>query len=322
MLVLSSRDVDDLLSYAECADVMRSALAGLARGEIEMPLRTVVRPADAAGFLGLMPAYSQAIGFGVKVLCIVPGNPARGLDAHQGGMLLFAADTGEPLAMVNASELTAIRTAAVSAVATSVLARPDATELAVIGTGVQGQAHARAIAATRKLTGIRLACRDFGRADARAELLAADLGVPVTACADIPFALDGAGIVVTATSSTAPVLRRDWLSAGTHINAIGACVPSDREIDTTTMATAAVYADRLESLRNESGDYLLAVADGAVPDVRGELGGVITGTVPGRDNDAEITVFKALGLAAEDLAAAHYAYQKALVTGAGTPAPF
>lgn len=322
MLVLSSRDVHDLLSYAECADVMRSALAGLARGEIEMPLRTVVRPDEAAGFLGLMPAYGPAIGFGVKVLCIVPGNPARGLDAHQGGMLLFAADTGEPLCMVNASALTSIRTAAVSAVATSLLARPDATELAVIGTGVQGQAHARAIAATRKLTGIRLAGRDVGRADARAELLAADLGVPVTACADVEFAVDGAGIVVTATSSSAPVLRHDWLAAGTHINAIGACVPSDREVDTTTMASAAVYADRLDSLRNESGDYLLAVADGAVPDVRGELGGILTGAVPGRASDTEITVFKALGLAAEDLAAARYVYEKALITGTGTPAPF
>lgn len=292
MLVLSGRDVHDLLSYAECADVMRSALTGLARGEIQMSLRTVDRPSGAAGFMALMPAFSPAAGFGVKALCIVPGNAARGLDPHQGGVLLFAVDTGEPLAMVNASALTSIRTAAVSAVATSLLALPDATELAVIGTGVQGQAHARAIAATRKLTGIRLAGRDFARADALAELLVADLGVPVTACADVEFAVEGAGIVVTATSSPTPVLRRDWLADGVHVNAIGACFPSEREIDTATMASAAVYADRLESLHNESGDYRLAIDDGAVPDVRGELGAALAGTVSGRSGDAEITLFK------------------------------
>src|SRR5579859_1164136 len=323
MLVLSGRDVHDLLSYAECADVMRSALTGLARGEIQMPLRTVVRPSDAAGFMGLMPAYAPGAGFGLKALCIMPGNPALGLDTHQGGVLLFTADTGEPVAMVNASALTEIRTAAVSAVATDLLARRDATELCVIGTGVQGQAHAKAIAATRKLTGIRLVGRDFGRADARAELLAADCGgVPVTACADVPFALEGAGIVVTATSSAVPVLSRDWLDDGVHINAVGSCVPSDREIDTATMTAARIYADRLDSLRNEAGDYLLAQADGAEPDVCGELGAVLTGSAPGRSGDAEITLFKSLGLAAEDLAAAHYVYEKAKRTGTGTAAEF
>lgn len=322
MLVLSARDVHDLLSYAECADVMRSALTALTRGEIQMPLRTVMAPPGAAGLLAMMPAYGEAAGFGVKTLCVMPGNPARGLDSHQGGVLLFAADTGEPLAMVNASAVTSIRTAAVSAVATSALARPDAAELAVIGTGLQGQAHVRAIAATRALSAVRLAGRDMARTIARADLLAADLGVPVSACADVATAVAGAGVVVTATSSPDPVLRREWLAAGAHVNAIGACLPSDREIDTTTMASSAIYADRLDSLRNESGDYLFAVAEGAEPDVRGELGGVLTGSVPGRRDDTEITVFKALGLAAEDLAAARFVYDKALVAGAGTPAPF
>jgi ornithine cyclodeaminase len=322
MLVLSGRDVRTLLSYAECAEVMRSALASLARGGIQQPLRTVVRPPAAAGFMGLMPSFAPDVGYGLKAICITPGNPARGLDTHQGGVLLFAAATGEPLAMVNASALTEIRTAAVSAVATDLLARPDATEVAIIGAGVQARAHAHALAATRKLSGIRLAARDFARADMAATVLAIDLDVPVTAAADVGFALDSAGIVVTATTSPEPVLRRDWLAPGTHVNAVGACVPTEREIDTATMADAAIFADSRESLRNEAGDYVLAGGEAALGPARAELGELLTGTAPGRLDDAEITVFESLGLAAEDLMAASFVYQKAKSLGAGTNAEF
>jgi ornithine cyclodeaminase len=145
LLVLAARHVHELLPYRECADVMRQALAELARGQLQQPLRTIVRPRDAAGFMALMPAYGPAAGYGLKAICISPGNPALGKDAHQGGVLLFAAATGEPLALVNASAVTEIRTAATSAVATCLLARPGAAELAIIGTGVQGRAHAHAL---------------------------------------------------------------------------------------------------------------------------------------------------------------------------------
>ena len=181
ILVLAGHHVRELMPYAECADVMREALAELARGQIQQPLRTVVRPRDAAGFMGLMPAYSPGAGYGLKAICITPGNPAIGKDAHQGGVLLFDVHTGEPLALVNASAVTEIRTAATSAVATGLLAGPRAAELAIIGTGVQGQAHAHAIAATRPLTGIRLAGRDLARTREVAAELAGQLGLPVTA---------------------------------------------------------------------------------------------------------------------------------------------
>jgi ornithine cyclodeaminase/alanine dehydrogenase-like protein (mu-crystallin family) len=322
ILVLAGHHVRELLPYRECADVMREALAELARGQIQQPLRTVVRPRDAAGFMGLMPAYSPGAGYGLKAICITPGNPAIGKDAHQGGVLLFDVRTGEPLALVNASAVTEIRTAATSAVATGLLARPVAAELAIIGTGVQGQAHARAIAATRALTGIRLAGRDLARTRKVAAELAGQLGLPVTAHDAVAEAVAGAGIVVTATTSPRPVLRREWLSPGTHVNAVGACVPTDREIDTATMAEAAVFADSRESVRNEAGDYLLAERDGAVNPVRAELGELLTGTAPGRAHDDDITVFESLGLAAEDLAAASYLYQKATRLGAGSPADF
>jgi ornithine cyclodeaminase len=322
ILVLADHHVHELLPYAECADVMREALAALARGEIQQPLRTMIRPSDAAGFMGLMPAYSPKAGYGLKALCITPGNPAAGKDAHQGGVLLYAADTGEPVALVNASAITQVRTAAVSVVATDLLARPGARELAIIGTGVQARAHAHALAATRPLTGIRIAGRDLTRAREAAAGLSGRLGLPVTACETAREAVEGADIVVTATSSHQPVLRRDWLSPGTHLNAVGACVPRDRELDTATMAEAALFADSRESVHNEAGDFLLARQEGVTNPVRAELGELLTRTAPGRLHDDELTVFESLGLAAEDLAAASHVYAKARRLGVGTDADF
>jgi ornithine cyclodeaminase/alanine dehydrogenase-like protein (mu-crystallin family) len=322
IIVLASHHVRELLTYRECADVMRGALAGLARGRIQQPLRTVVKLRDAAGFMGLMPAYSPEDGYGLKALVITPGNPAIGKDAHQGGVLLFDAGTGEPLSLVNASAVTEIRTAAVSAVATDLLARPGAAELAIIGTGVQGRAHAHAIAATRPLTGVRLAGRDPARTRAVAAELSAQLSVPVSGCDAVSEAVAGADIVVTATSSRVPVLRREWLAAGTHVNAVGACLPGDREIDIATMAEAAIFADRRESVSHEAGDFLLAQGEGVINPVRAELGELLTGTAPGRGGDDEITVFESLGLAVEDLAAASYLYEKATRLGIGTAADF
>jgi ornithine cyclodeaminase/alanine dehydrogenase-like protein (mu-crystallin family) len=237
-------------------------------------------------------------------------------------MLLFDASTGEPVALVNASAVTEIRTAAVSAVATDLLASSGAAELAIIGTGVQGRAHAHAIAATRPLTAIRLAGRDQARTRAVAAELAGHLGIPVAGYDAVPEAVTGAGIVVTATSSRKPVLRREWLAPGTHVNAVGACQPGDREIDTATMAGAAIFADSRESVSHEAGDFLLAQGEGVINPVRAELGELLTGTAPGRADDDEITVFESLGLAAEDLAAASYVYEKARRLGAGTLADF
>jgi ornithine cyclodeaminase len=321
MLILSGSDVRALLPYAECGDLMRTALAALARGEIEQPLRTVLRPAAAVGLMALMPSYAAEAGYGLKALCITPDNPVRGLDTHQGGVLLFSPESGEPLALVNASALTEIRTAAVSVVASDLLACAGATELAIVGTGVQAFAHARAFGALRPLTGIRMVGRELDHAQSQGGL-AEELNVPVTMLTSMPAALDGAGIVVTATKSPTPVLQREWLSPGTHINAVGACLPTDREIDTATMADAAIYADSLDSLHNESGDFLLARRDGAVIEARATLGELLTGAAAGRRDETEITLFESLGLAAEDLIAARYVYEKAQGCEAGTRADF
>jgi ornithine cyclodeaminase len=234
--------------------------------------------------------------------------------------MLFSARTGEPRAVLNASAVTEIRTAAVSAVATGLLAQADAGELAIIGTGVQARAHLLAIAAARPLTSIRVAGRDETKARRFASAMRGRTAVPVTACGSAQEAVQSAGIVVTATSSPEPVLRREWLARGAHINAVGACVPQDRELDTETIAAAALFADSRESVAAESGDYLLALADGAIGPghISAEIGELVTGTAAGRRRDDEITVFESLGLAIEDLAAAELACSRAEQLGAGT----
>jgi ornithine cyclodeaminase/alanine dehydrogenase-like protein (mu-crystallin family) len=326
LLVVSGRDIRDLLSFADCAEVLKHALAARARGEVHQPLRTVIQPGHSDGVMALMPAYwpGGEAAYGLKAICIFPGNPASGLDSHQGVVLLSSTKTGEPLAILNASAVTEIRTAAASAVATGLLARPGATELAVIGTGVQGRAHALAIAATRPLTRIRMAGRDLARTTRSAAQVQATAGVPVTACATAQEAVAGAGIIVTATSSAEPVLRRDWLAPGTHINAVGACLPNTRELDSATMAAAALFADSRESVASESGDFRLALADGAIGPghVRAEIGEILAGQAAGRASEEEITVFESLGLAVEDLAAAAHVYGLASRHGTGTWADF
>jgi ornithine cyclodeaminase/alanine dehydrogenase-like protein (mu-crystallin family) len=314
LLVLSASDVHAALSYPDCADAMRQALVALATGRAQMPLRTVTRPAGAAGLMALMPSYLSgepgepvASGsYGLKAICITPSNPAAGLDTHQGVVLLSRGDTGEPVALLNASAVTEIRTAAVSVVATDLLARADAVELAVIGTGVQARAHVLALDGARPLTAIRVVGRDPVRTAEFTADLDSRTRAPVTACDTVRDAIRGAEIVVTATSSAEPVIERGWLEPGVHINAVGACLPAMRELDTATVAGAALFADRRDSLLTESGDYLLAAAEGAVgPDqIRAELGELLAGTASGRGAADEITVFESLGLAVEDLAAA------------------
>ena len=326
LLVLSAADVRSLLSYDECAAAMRGALTALAAGRAQQPLRTVIRPEGAAGLMALMPSYlaeeegGQAAAYGLKAICITPTNPAAGLDTHQGVVLLSSGITGEPVAVVNASAVTEIRTAAVSVVATDLLARPDADQLAVIGTGVQARAHILAFDGARQLSQIRVAGRDPARTARFAASLGGQTAAPVRPCSSARDAVTGAGIIVTATSSARPVLNRDWIEAGTHINAVGACLPHQRELDTATVAAAVLFADRRDSLLAESGDYRLAAAEGAVTEdqIRAELGELLLGTATGRASADEITIFESLGLAVEDLAAASRVHALAVETGAGT----
>jgi len=319
VLILSHDDVIAALPPEGCADAMAAVLAAHARGTAQMPLRSMVPFDGAAGFMGLMPAWrgGEDPVFSLKSLCVMPGNPARGLDSHQGTVTLFDGAVGAPRAILDASAVTAIRTAAVSAVATRVLAREDARVLAILGGGVQGKAHVRALPTIREFAEVRV----YAPTEAHASEVAGagDGRVRVTASAE--EAVRGADVVVTATTAREPVVRREWLGAGTHVNAVGASIPTARELDTQTVADCALFCDSRESLRNEAGEYLLAVKEGAISGedhVRGELGEVLAGTAAGRRSNDELTVFRSLGLAVEDLAAAEYAVAAARRMGIGT----
>jgi ornithine cyclodeaminase/alanine dehydrogenase-like protein (mu-crystallin family) len=319
ILILTHDSVIAALSPDACADAMAEVLAAHARGQAQMPLRSVVRFDGAAGFMGLMPAWrgGEEPVFALKTLCLMPGNPARGLDTHQGTVTLFDGATGVPTAILDASAVTAVRTAAVSAVATRTLARDDARVLAILGAGVQGKAHLQALVGVRGFEDVRVYSPT--EAHARAVAAAGDGLARVVSSAE--DAVRGADVVVTATSAREPVLRRDWLEAGAHVNAVGASTPSVRELDVDTVAACALFCDSRESLRNEAGEYLLALEQGAIPGenhVRGELGEVLAGSAPGRLHADELTVFRSLGLAVEDLAAAECAVARARRMGIGT----
>ncbi|HZT16396.1 MAG TPA: ornithine cyclodeaminase family protein [Gaiellaceae bacterium] len=308
--VLDERDVRRLLPMAECIDAMTAALAALARGEVHNPLRFVVRPPDEPSLMGLMPAHrgGGAPLWSLKALTIVPGNSARGLDSHQGFVALFDGETGEPRALLNAGTITAVRTAAVSAVATRLLAREDVRTLAVLGTGTQARSHLEAMHAVR----------DFERT-----LVWSASGRSLDGAESVPTAEEAvreADVLCTVTASREPVIRREWLKPGVHVNAVGSSIPAARELDTATMVAASLYVDRRESTLNEAGDFLFPQREGAIsPDhIRAELGELVLATAPGRTSPEEITVFKSLGLAVEDLAAAEHVLARAEAEDAGT----
>ena len=322
ILVLSHADVESLLPMGACIDVMAEALAALARGEAHQPLRMVVRPPGAAGILALMPAYAGGAdpAYGLKAVSVFPGNVPLGKDAHQGSVMLFDGNTGELKALLNASAVTAVRTAAVSGVATRLLARPDATDLAIVGAGVQARTHLRAMAHVRPLSRVRVASRTHAHAEAFAAEMRESFRFPIEVSETVAAAVSGAEIVVTATNASEPVLRREWIAEGAHLNVVGASIPTSREVDTATMAAARLFVDRRESTLNEAGDYLMAAREGALgPDhIQAELGEVLIGRFPGRTSAVQITLFKSLGLAVEDLAAAQHVYDGARARGKGT----
>jgi ornithine cyclodeaminase len=234
--------------------------------------------------------------------------------------MLFSADTGELVALMNASAITAIRTAAVSGVATQVLAREDAGELAIIGSGVQARRHIDAMACVRPIRRARVASAKFENAKKFAAELGARFDFPIEPVEDVESAVRGADLIVTATTAAEPILKREWISPGAHLNVVGSSIPRTREVDSATMAAASLFVDRRESTINEGGDYLFALRDGAIgPDhIRAEIGEILVGLRTGRTSGDEITLFKSLGLAIEDLASADYLYRKARRLEAGT----
>ena len=316
-LILDEAQVTEHLPMAQCIEAMAAVLAARARGEASMPLRQVVRGPGAAGLLGLMPGYrgGEEPVYSLKAVCVFPGNPRLGLDAHQGIVALFDGETGRP---------TAIRTAAVTALATRMLAREDARSLAMIGSGVQARAHLESLLLVRDFEQVTI----FSPTAANAQSLAAASrerfpgGPAFAVAASAREALEDADVIVLATNSATPVIERAWVAQGAHVNAIGSSVASAHELDVATLAASELFVDSRESVENEAGEYRLALSEGAIGPghVVAELGEVLIGERPGRSGESALTLFRSLGIAVEDLAAAELAVARARAAGAGVEA--
>ncbi|MBZ0279736.1 MAG: ornithine cyclodeaminase family protein [Anaerolineae bacterium] len=323
ILILNSADVRRLLPMDACIDAMAEAFMALRRGEALNPLRLVMMLPDQRSVLAVMPSYLKD-SMGVKVISVMPGNHGTPYDSHNGAVLLFEAVHGQPLAMIEAGAITAIRTAAVSGLATRLLAREDAGDLAILGVGVQARTHLEAMQSVRKLHRVRVWSRNLDRARIFAEREAAKYGLTIEVMPTVQVAVAGADLICTTTAAREPILMGEWLAPGVHLNVVGASLRTTREVDTAAMVKSRLYVDRRESTLNEAGDFLIPKSEGTVDDshIQGELGEVLLGQVKGRQSAAEITLFKSLGLAVEDLASAQLIYAQAVEQGIGIKVPF
>lgn len=325
MIVLSHDDVARLLPMAEAIEVVDRVMRDVARRTATLPLRSVL-PVGGANRMGVMPgAIADPACFGVKLVSLFPGNPAQGLSSHRGAMVLFEAETGGAIALMDASLLTAIRTAAASAVATRALARTQAAHLAIIGYGEQAEHHLEAMLAVRPITRLSVAGRSAGRAAAfAARARAIHPHLATHSGDDIRAAVAGADIVCTVTAAPAPILMGDWLAQGAHVNVVGASVPTMREVDDRFVERAAIWVDYMPSTLAQAGEIVDMIAAGrlAETDLRGEIGQVLAGAIPGRAGADQITVYRSLGIAAQDLAAAHHVLARAEAEGLGQRVAF
>jgi len=327
--IVRQDEVPALLPMEECVEAVAAALRALAAGDAVLPLRQITWLPDHSGLLGLMPAHLRGGGIGgaagagllgVKVISVMPGNHDTELDSHQGAVLLFEAVRGRLLAIVDATSITQIRTAAASAVATRALAREDAGDLAMLGTGVQAVSHLEAMRVARRIRRVRAWSRDADHARAFARRESERQGIEVEVAATARETVEGADLICTTTSAREPVLEGAWLAPGAHVNAVGACLPTTRELDTQAVARSRFYVDTREGALREAGDFLIPRSEGAIGDdhIVGEIGEVLIGKVPGRGSPDEITVFESLGIGVYDLAAAHRVWRNAEAAGGGT----
>jgi alanine dehydrogenase len=293
-VILDEADVRNLLKMRDLIPAMERALSELSSGRAVQPLRTVIPVAEHQGFLGVMPAYVSGT-LGAKLVTFFPNN--RDVHTHHAVIILFRPETGEPLVTMDGRLITEMRTAAASAVATRALARPDAAVLAILGSGVQARSHLEALRLVRRIREVRV------WSPRNAAAFAARFRVRAAGSAE--EAVRGADIVVVATTSKIPVLQGAWLSAGAHVNAVGASRPDWRELDDEVLARAKVFVDSREACSRESGDVI------AGEKIAAEIGSVVSGAAPGRTSADEITLFKSVGVAVEDVVSADLVYRAA-----------
>ena len=318
-LVLSEADVKSLISMDDLIQAMESALVEFSGGRVQQPLRTVLAVGEKS-FFGVMPAFVPALpALGTKMVTVFAANAERGLPTHLATITLLDPETGALQAILDGRYITEARTAAVSAVSVKHLARESAGTLAIIGSGVQARSHLEAIARVRRLREVRVWSRSAEHRETFASEMSSASGSRVVAVSSAEQAVAGADLIVLATASREPVLRSEWVEEGAHICAVGACRPDQREMDAALVARARLYVDSREGALAEAGDVVLAIADRAIDasHIAGELGEVVAGAVPGRLRASDVTIFKSLGMAVEDVGAAHLAFERAKKRGAG-----
>jgi ornithine cyclodeaminase len=280
----------------------------------------MLRVPEGRGIFGLMPAHlASPLALGLKAIAVFPGNEGTPLDSHQGLVLLFDPDTGAPIAVMDASSITAIRTAAVSGVATGAMAGESAGDLAILGSGVQARTHLQAMALVRPLRRVRAWSPSAQRLGGFVTWAQSAMGIAVEPAAGPKDAVTGADLICTTTAAATPIVMSAWIADGAHINAVGSSIPSARELDTATVVRGRLVVDRMESALHEAGDFLIPRSEGAITDAHivGELGEVLLGRIAGRSKPADVTIFKSLGIAVEDLAAAHHVLRKAEAASVG-----
>lgn len=311
MLVFDRAYVEAHLTPEKCLAVMEETLRQERTGACTQYLRTAINMPNT-NILGLMPAYFEKGYFGAKVISVYHTNAGTGYPSHQGQILLFGAEHGQVLCSVDAMSVTQIRTGAVSALASQVLARPGSEVLALLGCGAQGESHLRSIAQVLPLK--QVTCWDLSADNAQHLAdLARELGLEARVCATAREAVADADVVCTLTPATQPILQHEWLKPGCHVNAVGACAPHAREIDSALAQSCRFFGDNVDSVLHESGDFLIPMKEGLYGQehLEGTLGEVLLGTLPGRKNEEEITLFEALGMAVEDIACAIALYEEA-----------
>jgi alanine dehydrogenase len=319
-VLLSEQDVRIVLSMRDLIDAMEGALVRFSSREVAQPLRTVIEVGLQRAFVGVMPAFiPDPAALGTKVVSVFGSNTAVGLPTHLATIVLLDPMTGELLSIMDGRFITEARTAAVSAVSAKHLARPDASRLAIIGSGVQARSHLEAIALVRELRDVRVWSRSEENRAAFAREMRPRVDAPVRAMASAKEAVDGADLIVLATASREPVVRSEWIAEGAHVCAVGACRPDQREMDTELVRRGRVFVDSRTGALAEAGDIVIPLKAGAFDETHlaGELGEVAMGSVAGRTSSDQVTIFKSLGMAVEDVAAAHLAYVKAAERGLG-----
>jgi ornithine cyclodeaminase len=310
MRVIDREEVKRRLTYEACIAIVRDAMIAFSKGETRQLLRSLI-PLAKGHVFGIMPgALGENSPFGAKLISVYPENFEKGRQSHQGVVVLFDPEDGAPVCVAHAGEITAMRTAAASAVATDALARKDARHLAILGYGEQAETHARAIGKVRKIETVRVWGRSAERAEAFCRLMGVELGVAFASALDAEEAVRDADIVCTLTAAHEPVLKGAWIKPGTHVNVVGSGFAGPAEIDTDLVVRSRFFVDSREGVLNQGAEFLRAKKAGAIDDthIAGEIGQVLAGAVPGRTTETEITVYKSLGHVVQDLATAWALY--------------